>query len=166
MAFDMATVTAHIAALTVNGKNAAGTAKAVTMLDYNGIKETADTRLCPMFQPDINRQVTFQVFQRDSFGPGTVAKQTLYYTVPYVLLYEPAGATRGLFEVLPNMVYTMSAIITALVNNDTPQSGGLNSNLSVDMQIAAFTLGGIVNDPSGNAYHGVNVDVLVREFIN
>ena len=159
MAFELATVTAHIAGLTVTGKSSSGADKTVTLNDFDSIKEQADIRLCPQFQPDITRQVTFQAIERNSFGNGAVAKQTLYYTIPYVLLYEPISSTRGLIEVFPNMIYTMSAIITELIEHDTP------SNMTVDMQINEFTLGGTVNDPSGAQFHGVNVSVIVREFI-
>lgn len=159
MAFELATVTAHIAGLSVTGKSSSGSAKAVTLNDFNDIKEQADIRLCPQFQPDITRQVTFQSVMRDSFGDGAVAKQTMYYTIPYVLLYEPAGSTRGLYEIFPNMVYTMSAIISELIENDTP------SDSTVDLQIGEFTLGGLVIDPSGAQFHGVYVTVIAREFI-
>ena len=157
MAFDIATVTAHIAALRISG---------VRTLDFSDIKEQADIRLCPQFMPDVTRQISFESVMRDSFGDGSTAAQTLYYTIPYVLLYEPIGSTRGMRDIFTGMVAAMSRIITAPIENDTPQSNGRNSDLSVDMQINSFTLGGTVNDPSGVQFHGVQVDVIVREFIN
>lgn len=166
MSVDIAVVTAHIAALDVQGQGSDGSSKSVTMNDFADIKEQADIRLCPQFQPDITRQITFTSIQRDSFGDGPVAKQTLIYTIPYVLLYEPVGSSRGLTDIFPNLVYTMSQVVSELIEHDTPQENGSNSDYSVDLQIAAYTLGGTVVDPAGNLFHGANVSVIVREFIN
>jgi hypothetical protein len=151
MAFELAKVTAHIAVLSITG---------VTVKDWGGVVDQADLRLCPLLQPDVTRQVEFQAIERNSFGDGAVAKQTLLYTVPYVLLYAPVGSERGLQKILPGMVEVMAAIVTALIENDTP------SDAAVDLQLAAFTLGQTVSDPAGTAYHGVTLDVVVREFVN
>ena len=166
MTVDISVVTKHIAALQVAGKGTNGVSKSVKMLDFDGVKEQADIRLCPQFQPDITKQIAFRSIQRDSFGDGATAKETLYYTIPYVLLYAPLASDRSLTDIFPNLVYTMSQIVAALIANDTPQENGSNSDYSVDMQVATFTLGGTVNDPKGNPFHGASVTVVVREFIN
>jgi len=160
MAFELAAVTAFIAALSITGKDPAGNNRAVTIKDWSGIDMRADVRQCPILQPDITQPIRLESVARDSFGDGAIAKQTLYYIVPYVLLYEPVGATRGLVDILPNVVATMKAIITAFIVNDTPGS------VSVDLRIASFTLGGTVIDPSGNQFHGANIAVRIQEFIN
>lgn len=160
MAFELRVVTAFMAGLAIIGKRPDGTSASVTVLDWSGIKESADQRLCPILQPDITQQITLDAYERDSFGSGVTAKQTLTYSVPYVLLYEPVGGERNLAPILANLVTTMSAIVSAVIANDTP------SNVSVDLQIAAFTLGGTVNDAAGNPFHGVQITVRVKEFIN
>lgn len=160
MAFEFTAVTAHIKSLSITGYLPNGASKAVKVLDYDGITDAADQRQCPILQPDVTQQITFESFARDSFGDGATAKQTLYYNLPYVLLYAPVGSERGLQTVLPNMARTLSAIVTAFIVNDTP------SDASVDLQIAGFTFGQIVSDPSGVAFHGAAINVMVREFVN
>lgn len=159
MAFELAAVTAFIAGLNVTGKSSTGAFKAVTINDWADFKEEVDTNLCPVFQPDITSQITVESFERDSFGSGSTAKQTLVYTIPYVLLFEPAVATRAYYEVFPNLVYTLGRVMSALIVNDTP------TDLSVDLIISAVIFGQTVSDQNGNPFHGASVSVRVTEYV-
>lgn len=159
MAFELAAVTAYIAGLNIPGKNGAGTLKAVTINDWADFREEVDVSQCPVFQPDVTAQVTLESAARDSFGGMGTAKQTLIYTVPYVLLIEPAVGARAYYEVFPNLVFTLSRIVLELLTNDTP------SDSVVDLQIASITFGQTVNDQNGNPFHGATVAVRVREFV-
>lgn len=159
MAFELAAVTAYIAGLNIPGKNGAGTLKTVTINDWADFREEVDVSQCPVFQPDVTAQVTLESAARDSFGGMGTAKQTLIYTVPYVLLIEPAVGARAYYEVFPNLVFTLSRIVLELLTNDTP------SDSVVDLQIASITFGQTVNDQNGNPFHGATVAVRVREFV-
>ena len=160
MAFELADVTAYIAGLTIAGKNGAGTLKAVTVNDWADFREEVDVSQCPVLQPDVTAQVTLEAAARDSFGGMGTAKQTLVYTVPYVLLIEPAVGARAYYEVFPNLVYTLSRVVSALMVNDTP------SDLTVDLQVASVTFGQTVNDQNGNPFHGASIAVRVTEYVD
>ena len=160
MAFELATVTAYIAGLTITGKNASGASKNVTINDWDDFREEVDVSQCPVLQPDVTAQVTLESAERDSFGGMGTAKQTLIYTVPYVLLIEPAVGARAYYEVFPNLVYTLSRVVSALLVNDTP------SDMTVDLQVASVTFGQTVNDQNGNPFHGASIAVRVTEFTN
>ena len=160
MAFELATVTAYIAGLTITGKNASGASKNVTINDWDDFREEVDVSQCPVLQADVTAQVTLEAAARDSFGGMGTAKQTLIYTVPYVLLIEPAVGARAYYEVFPNLVYTLSRVVSALLVNDTP------SDMTVDLQVASVTFGQTVNDQNGNPFHGASIAVRVTEFTN
>jgi len=161
MAFELAVVSAHISGLTVSGKLPTGSNQNVTIWDYDDITDAADIRACPIFCPDVNRQVQAQLIDRVSYGTGSTAKQVYRYVIPYALLYMPVGSGRVLAAgIMPYMIATVKAIVGGLIANDAP------SDAVVDIRVNSVLLGQTVNDPAGNQFHGALIDILAHEFIN
>ena len=151
MAFNLATVVNFIEGLTMTG---------VVVKDYDTIPDEFDSRQFPILAPDLYAPVTIQRVQRDSFGDGTTARQTILYSIPYVLACYSQGEGRGVRDIVPGVVSAASVVTTALIKNDTP--GALN----VDLTIQSVQVNVIVNDPKGTGYHGARIIVLVKEFVD
>ena len=161
MAYELSTVTAYIAALSINGKTPSGSTKAVTIRDLSMLRGTEDTRACPILYPDPTQLfVSNGSVERNSFGLGATAKQTINYSLRYRLLYAPVGMERDILSVFPNFIFTFAAILTALVANDAPTGN------SVDFRLSSWTQGGTVQDASGAQFHGCDLTIDVQEFIN
>ena len=151
MAFNLATVTAFISTLSMSG---------IVVKDYGTIQDDFDARQFPILAPDLYQPVTIQRVQRDSFGSGTTARQTILYTIPYVLACYDQGEGRGVRDIAPGVATAISTVATALIKNDTP------GDLNVDMVLQNATINVIVNDPRGTGYHGARLVVLVKEYVD
>ena len=161
MAYEISTVTAYIAALTINGKTPDGTTKAVTIRNLTTLRGTEEARACPILYPDPTQLfVSNGAVERNSFGLGATAKQTINYSLRYRLLYAPVGMERDILSVFPNFIFTFAAILTALISNDTPTGN------TVDFRLASWTQGGTVQDASGAQYHGCDLAIDIQEFLN
>ena len=150
MAFQLATVTAFIASLSMTG---------VTIKDLSTMPNSFDIRQFPILAPEVFQPVTMQRNIHDSYGDGTTAKQSLYYLVPYVLACYDQGEGRGLQDILPGIASATSTVITSLLKNDTP------ADLVVDLAVQSATVNTIVNDPAGKGYHGAKLILLIREYV-
>jgi hypothetical protein len=150
MAFDLATVAQYVAGLNIPG---------MALYDYSTIPEEFDSREFPLLAPDLFQPITTQSVTRNSFGSSGTAKQTILYTVPYVLACYSYGEERGIKEIVPGVIAAYSDVLTALLENDTP------GDLSVDLTIQSATVNVPVNDPSGHSYIGAKLVVLVKEFV-
>jgi hypothetical protein len=122
--FEIATVSAFIATLSITGTMPDNSSKTVAMGNYSTMQDEVTPRLCPYFAPDLNSPITLQSLARDSFGTRATAKQTIVYTMPYSLFYMPHGGERRLSTVLPQMLLTLKAVLTAIENNDKPNDLG------------------------------------------
>lgn len=161
MAYELSTVTAYIAGLTITGKTQNGTSKTVVIRDLSTLRSAEDARACPILYPDPTQLfVSKGEVVRDSFGTGATAKQTVNYSLRYRLLYAPVGAERDLLDVFPNFIFTFAAILTALIANDAPTGN------TVDFRLASWTQGGTVQDASGAQFHGCDLVIDIQEFIN
>lgn len=134
----------------------------VNILDYDTMQNEFDSRRFPLLVPDVYTPVTMQSITRNSFGDGVSAKQTILYTVPYVLACYSQGEGRGLQDILPGIVEAASTVATSIIRNDTPDTG---TTLSVDLTIQSAQINTTVNDPKGNSYHGAKLLFLVKEFV-
>ena len=150
MALAIATIADSIAAVSVSG---------VTIKDLNEIPEAVTLRDCPVLFPRPDGFVTDLAVKRDSFGTGAVAKMTVTYILTYTFCHAPIGSGRGLFDVYDNMIANAFAIIDAIITNDTVT--GL-----VDLQVDDALNFGPVEDPSGNVFHGCEIQLYVMEFVN
>ena len=161
MAYEFAAVTAYIAtlAITANGEQ-------ITVNDYDGIRDGADIRQLPILQPDLSRPLEFQIVERDSFGPGSMAKQTLNYSIPYQLLSAPFGKERAVNKNIPAVIEQVQAIGTVILHSNEAAFNG-DMDIVEDLQLGAGTIGqDAVTDLAGNQFHGARLMIMVTEFIN
>lgn len=131
--------------------------------NFSTIQNEFDAREFPILAPDVHTPIVFQPVERNSFGDGETARQTIYYLVPYVLACFSQGEGRGLQDILPGIVDAVSTVGTALIKNDTPDTA---STLTVDLRIQSALVNTTVNDPIGKGYHGAKIVVLIREFVD
>jgi hypothetical protein len=143
------TVTNSIAALTVTG---------VTIKDIHDIPENA-METGPIMFPRPDGFVTDMTFTRESQGGGGTALMNLGYTLTYVYCHAPIGSgPDGLFSTYSGMITNIVLILEKIFASD-------NITGAVDMQLAGVSNIGPVQDPAGNAYHGVEITLRVLEFI-
>ena len=149
MGLQIAAVANSIAALSVSG---------VVIKDVDEIPARVDKRQ-PTIIP-LPHFATDWTHERDSFGIGAVAKQTVEYTLNYRLCYVQAGAGRvGQIEHYDLMLDKVALFYDAVMAIDTFEGG-------VDMvPVGVFNMG-IVNDPADNQFIGCDLAVRVMEFVN
>lgn len=164
MAFELAIVTAFIKGLSVTATLPSGSTQHLIIRDYGDVRDGADQRAGPVLQPDVTRAVTLQTVVRDSYGSGMSARQTIRYSLPYVLLYAPVGQVTQptIANIWPGMAATVKAIVTAVLANDNPSAGGS----TVDLFVESATLGQAVNTPGGDPHHGAWLNFGVIELVN
>ena len=140
---------AQIAAISIAG---------VRVVDYDSIPTEILERDCPVLYPKPNELVSNLTVERETFGLDSNAntKKNVTYDLRYVLAYQKIGAGRNLFESYPDMVDKIFAVQEAITELDT--TGGV-----IDITCAPVTWG-VVQDPSGNAFHGCEFSFRVLEF--
>lgn len=146
--FELSTVTAHIAGLTISGVN---------VKDIDDLADSYTVRDCPVMFPFSWSDGTIT---RDSQGPGSAGLKTLVYRITYLYLHQPVGATRFLSGAMPGIAANLAAIYTALETNDAPGSA------TVDMRLIGFSPVGEYADPAGNQYLGCELTLEIMEYVN
>jgi hypothetical protein len=149
MALQIKTITDSISLLAV---------KAAQVRDLDEIPETAGARL-PLIFPRPDGFVSDFTMVRDSYGGGSTAMMTVEYNLNYRLCYAPVNVDRGLFAPYPEMVQVAFAFLDAVLAVDTMD--GL-----IDITPADITSFGPVPDPAGNMYHGCDITLHIKEFVN
>jgi len=163
MSYEWATVSAHLAGLDINAVMPDGSIRALTIHDDEDVRDAVDIRQLPLLEPDFTRLLVVDTIQRNSFGSGATAKQTLYYDLPYVLYYLPVGADRSLAKITKNLKETASRIGAGIIANDVLAA----STSIVDLFIRSMDIGqATVPDLSGNQFHGARLIIRVVEFVN
>ena len=147
MALGIATIANAIAALSVTG---------LTIKDVDEIPAEADPRLSTLI-PLHEYMTDFEV-ELDSFGGGSTAKMTVWYTLGYRLLFKPLGAGRE-FEYQANMIAMVAAFLDAVLAIETI------SGCEGIIPISITNMGNVV-DPAENWYVGCDIHLRVQEFVN
>ena len=107
MALGIATIANAIAALSVTG---------LSIKDIDEIPPQADQSISTLIPlPDYMTDFEVEV---DSFGGGSTAKMTVWYTLGYRLLYKPVGAGLDL-EYYDNMIALVAAFLDAVLVIET-----------------------------------------------
>ncbi len=150
MALNISTIATNIAALEVSG---------VTIKDITGIKDKFTKRDCPVVYPNPDGFVSDFNVVRDSFGDPSQAKKTVTYTLTYRFLQAPLGSGRINFAVYSDFITKAYAFIDAIIANDDISG-------AVDLEISDALNFGPVADPSGNTFHGCDIALNVKEFVN
>ena len=147
MAIGIATIANAIAALSVTG---------LSIKDIDEIPPQADQSISTLI-PLPDYMTDFEV-EIDSFGGGSTAKMTVWYTLGYRLLYKPVGAGLDL-EYYDNMIALAAAFLDAVLVIETI------SGCEGIMPVGVVNMG-VVNDPADHEYIGCDIFLRVQEFVN
>ena len=142
----ISTVADSIAALTISG---------VTIKDIDQIPDTA-RMLCPLLIPKPDNFVTDLSVSFETFGSNGGAKINTNYTLNYVFLFCEVGGM-GAFAAFSGLVSKLSAILVAINSNDAITG-------AVDMKINSIGNIGVITDPAGVEYWGLEFSLRVLEY--
>jgi hypothetical protein len=143
----IATIADSVAALSVTG---------VTFKDIDQIPDTA-RMLCPLFIPDPSRFVTGYGMTFETFGSNGAAKMNSTYTLNYLYLHCEAGSGINAFAPYAGLISKLSAVLVAIFSNDAITG-------AVDIALESVGEIGIITDPAGVEYWGVQVTLKVLEY--
>lgn len=143
-------VVTSIAGLTITG---------ITFLDMDKIPVDA-SMLGPVFYPRPNEFITDIQPARVSQGGGGIALMDLEYTLHYMYLHAPIDAGVNVLAVYQGLITNIALILEKLAGFDNP-----DPDMAVDLMIESISSVGPVGDPSGNSYHGVEIALRIKEFI-
>lgn len=143
----IATVADSIAGLTISG---------ITIKDIDQIPDSA-SMLCPLLIPQPANFVTDLSISFETFGSNGTAKINSNYTLNYVFLYCEVGSGLGAFAAFSGLVTKLSAILVAINSNDAISG-------AVDVKINSIGNIGVITDPAGHEYWGLEFSLRVLEF--
>lgn len=142
----ISTVADSIAGLTISG---------VTIKDIDQIPDSARL-LCPLLIPNPANFVTDISVTFETYGSNGGAKINTNYTINYVFLFcEVAGINA--FAAFSGLMAKLSAILVAINSNDTITG-------AVDMKINSIGNIGVITDPAGVEYWGLEFSLRVLEY--
>jgi len=139
-------VATSIAGLSISG---------VTMRDINQIPMDAEMA-GPTFYPRPQDFITDVAFTRMSTGGHGSMKLDMGYTLHYMYLHAPVGGGVATLAVYQGLIQNIATILEVLLTNDDISG-------AVDMTVESISNVGPVGDPSGNAYHGVEIALRILE---
>lgn len=142
----IATVADSIAGLTISG---------VTIKDIDQIPDTA-RMLCPLLIPKPDNFVTNLSVSFETYGSNGGAKINTNYTLNYVFLFCEVGGISS-FAAFSGLVTKLSAILVAINSNDTITG-------AVDVKINSIGNIGVITDPAGIEYWGLEFSLRVLEY--
>jgi hypothetical protein len=142
----ISTVADSIAGLTISG---------VTIKDIDQIPDTA-RMLCPLLIPKPDNFVTDLSVSFETFGSNGGAKINTNYTLNYVFLFCEVGGM-GAFAAFSGLVSKLSAILVAINSNDAITG-------AVDVKINSIGNIGVITDPAGIEYWGLEFSLRVLEY--
>ena len=149
MALAVTSVATDIAGLSVTG---------LTIKDLDNFEDEVLHRDGPVLMP-APQYFTDPAIERMSYGPGSVAKTNVYYTLNYRMFYAEVGVERGLSDVYQDMVSLTADLMDAIIANDYTDD-------AVDISIASIGAFGVVVDPTDNPFYGVDIGIRVLEYQN
>jgi len=146
IASTISTVTDSIAGLTISG---------VTIKDIDQIPEAARL-LTPLIIPQPNNFVTDLSVTFETFGSNGSAKINTNYTLNYVFLFcEVSGISA--FAAFSGLIEKLSAILVAIDSNDAISG-------AVDVKINSIGNLGVITDPAGVEFWGLEFSLRVLEY--
>lgn len=156
MTIDFTTPADSIAGLTIAS---ASDKASITIRDLDKIPSAVNSRDCPILIPDPTNLITDIVWLRESQGSGAVAMWTITFNMHYVFLYSPAGAGRGIHDVLPKMITDIESILDAIIENDAITG-------VVDLGSAGIGEFGVILDPVNEEFLGTSLTFAITQFKN
>jgi len=143
----ISTVAGSIAGLTISG---------VTIKDIDQIPDSA-RMLTPLLIPQPANFVTNLSVSFETFGSNTGAKINTNYTLNYVFLFCEVGSGLGSFAAFSGLVTKLMAILNAINSNDAITG-------AVDVKINNIGNIGVITDPAGNDFWGLEFSLRVLEY--
>lgn len=140
----------------IQGLSITYSTQTMTILALGSTPDEIDLRTCPVMFIDPENEITDFVSTRTGMGPATGDVHGYSYTINYFVAIEPAGAGRGISDIIPSLFGWASAIVDAIETHDD----GLTAeeiNASVDVV-------GTITDPTGRVFHGLRIAVSVEEY--
>jgi hypothetical protein len=152
MSLSAGTIATGIAALSVSG---------VTIKDVTAIPDTVNGRDCPILFPSPDGWLLGGNGEPSdgptTFGTAITRMWTFNRTYRYVFLYEQAGATRGLKDVISGLAGKVDLITEAVAEMDLTD---------VDAQSITVSNFGVIEAPDAKAFFGCILDFTFRERLN
>lgn len=145
----LATVADSISNLSISG---------VTIKDIDQIPDSA-AMLCPLLIPQPNGFVSDINPEFQSFGSNAAQKMDLSYTLNYLYLHAEVGSGINSYLIYSGLITKLIAIIAAIMSND--KITGL-----VDMKLQSVSQIGVITDPSGAEFWGIQFSFRVLEYVN
>ena len=142
----IATVSASIARLTISG---------VTIKNIDAIPDSAKM-LCPLLIPQPDNFVSNLSFTRQTFGAMGAEKLDCSYTLNYVYLHCEVGSGLGAYAPYAGIISKIETIIETIMANDTVSG-------AVDLQVGTIGNVGVIADPAGVEFWGVQFSFNVLE---
>lgn len=141
------TVADSISGLTISG---------VTIKDIDQIPDSA-RMLTPLLIPRPDNFVSDISVSFETFGSNGSAKINTNYTLNYVFLFCEVGAGLGAFAAFSGLMTKLSAILVAINSNDAITG-------AVDMKVNSIGNIGVVSDPAGNDFWGLEFSLRILEY--
>lgn len=155
MALQTTTIAKNIADLTLTYNNAE-----IPIRDIDAIPKEVTGRKAPIIIPNPDNFVSDINIVRDSQGGGAVAMQTVMYVLTYRLYYAKVGSGRaGSLDHYDDMIGACMAFYDLIVLNDDIEG-------AIDIRPGSIPEIGLVLDPAANEFHGADITILVKEFVN
>lgn len=128
----------------------------IDIRDVNSIPESV-VHYAPVLSPRPDDFITDLTFTRESFGAGEM--MNIEYRMHWQYFHAPVGSGLALFAVYGDMVSNLAKIIEKIA--DTVKIEG-----AIDVKIDNINRIAVLKDASNNDFHGVELSLLVTEFIN
>ncbi len=143
----IATVADSISNLSISG---------VTIKDIDQIPDSA-RMLTPLIIPRLPRFITDISVTFDTFGSNGTPKISTNYTLNYMFIYCEVGSGLGSFGIFGGLISKLSTILDTINSNDAI-SGAVDTKLSGIGDI------GVITDPAGNEFWGLEFSLRVLEY--
>lgn len=143
----IATVADSISNLSISG---------VTIKDIDQIPDSA-RMLTPLLIPQPNNFITDLQVSFETFGSNGSAKINTTYTLNYVFLFCEVGSGLGSFAAFSGLIGKLQDILVAINSNDAITG-------AVDMKIGSIGNIGVITDPAGNEFWGLEFSLRVLEY--
>lgn len=115
-------------------------------------------RLCPLFCPKPDNFISRLVFRRVSYGGDSTAKMDLEYDLTWNYYHIPLADNINWLSSYGDMIANLANIIETLCANSF--GGG-----AVDISVQDIPVIAVLRDAVGKEYHGVEIVLHIREFL-
>jgi len=126
--------------------------------DIDAVPEDVES-LCPLFCPRLDKFLTNPRFTRQSFGAANEARMDWDYDLTWLYYHAPLADNIDWLSFYGEM-FTGLAVIAAKFFSTNPVTGAVEMILQDIPDIA------VLKDVVGKEYHGVEITIHIKEFVN